>query len=102
MRIVWTEPGERDLSAIRSYIAQDSEYYAERFVSRLVEKVRLLRGAPELGEVVFESEGRGVRQLLYRNYRILYELQPDRVLILAVVHAARDIESMESSPWDLP
>jgi plasmid stabilization system protein ParE len=43
-----------------------------------------------------ESGGNGIRQLLEGNYRILHRVKPDRVEILAVIHAARELPSSDS------
>jgi hypothetical protein len=42
-----------------------------------------------------------LRELLYANYRIMYLVEPDRVLLIAVVHAARDWAGKEAKPWDV-
>jgi plasmid stabilization system protein ParE len=42
-----------------------------------------------------------LRELLYANYRIMYRVEPDRVLLVAVVYAARDWASKEAKPWDV-
>ena len=95
MRIVWTTPAISDLEAVREYIARDSEYYATRFVQRLVGAVEVLRGFPELGAVVPEFEEYGIRERLLGNYRILYQVRVEDVLVLAIVHARRDLDSLE-------
>lgn len=95
MRIVWTDAAVSDLEAIREYIARDSDYYALRFVQRIVEAVEVLRTFPELGEVLAEFGERGVRQRLVQNYRVLYRVRPDHVSILAIVHASRDLTSID-------
>jgi len=43
MEIQWTEPAVSDLEGIRNYIGRDSEYYASRFVSRIIEAVERLK-----------------------------------------------------------
>lgn len=94
MRVEWSESATADLDAIRAYIARDSEHYAARFVQQVVKTTRMLRTFPELGQVVPEFNERTVRERVLQNYRILYEVQERRVLIIAIVHAARDIGSL--------
>jgi hypothetical protein len=36
MKIEWTEPAISDLESIRDYIGRDSEYYASRFIGRII------------------------------------------------------------------
>ena len=95
MKVVWSEPAIEDLQAIRDYIARDSEHYASRFVTRLLETVDLLQNSPELGQMVLELEHDDIRQIVYLNYRILYRREAQRVLILAIIHASRDFSRVD-------
>jgi addiction module RelE/StbE family toxin len=102
MRIEWTEPAIADLSAIRDYIARDSEYYALQFVGRIIEAVEKLEELPERGRRVPEARGvDGIRELLFQSYRIIYRLIGDRVQILAVLHGSRDLVRMTPKPWEV-
>ena len=94
MRVEWSESAAADLDAIRAYIARDSEHFAARFVQQVVKTTQMLRTFPELGQVVPEFDQRTIRERVLQNYRILYEVQERRVLIIAIVHAARDIGSL--------
>lgn len=38
MKFEWTEPAVLDLKGIRDYIKKDSEYYATRFVERVIKE----------------------------------------------------------------
>jgi toxin ParE1/3/4 len=95
MKVVWSEPATADLDSIRAYIARDSEYYAARFVQRVVKTTKMLETFPELGQVIREFEERIIRERILQNYRILYEIQSSRILIVAIVHAARNISSIQ-------
>jgi toxin ParE1/3/4 len=101
MRLDWAGPAVRDLRGVRAYIAQDSEYYADRFVERILAAVENLVVFPQMGRVVPEIRDPGVRELLFNNYRIMYRVETDRVLIIAVAHAARDWSQQEAKPWDI-
>jgi toxin ParE1/3/4 len=101
MKIEWTEPAISDLDGIRDYIGRDSEYYASRFIGRIIEAVERLVYFPEMGRRVPEAEEENVRELLFQNYRIMYRSEPQRILVLTVIHAARDISQKEPKPWDV-
>ncbi len=94
MKVEWSESASSDLEAIRAYIARDSRYYAASFIRHIVESTRLLGEFPDLGQVVREFDRRIVREKVLRNYRILYEIQKNRVVIIAIVHAARNLDSI--------
>jgi len=103
VKIDWSEPAVTDLESIREYIGKDSEYYAARFIGRIIGAVERLQYSPELGRRVPEAEEKegNIRELLFRNYRIMYRAEPQRVLVLTIIHAARDISLQEPKPWDV-
>ena len=46
MKIFWSSQARKDLRAIRAYIAKDSAFYAERMVTRIVERTEILSRHP--------------------------------------------------------
>lgn len=101
MRIVWAEPAQFDLENIREYISKDSEYYARRLIEKIFESVENLQAFPEMGRNVPEADNPDIREILLYSYRIMYRLDPDHILILSVVHGARDIPHDKAKPWDV-
>lgn len=102
MKIEWTEPALSDMEGIREYIRRDSEYYASRFLGRIIAAVEGLVLFPEMGRNVPEAaEGGNIREILFQNYRIMYRVESHRILILTVIHAARDLSLKEPKPWEL-
>ena len=101
MKLEWTEPALSDLESIRDYITKDSEYYANRFVERIIEAVESLEKFPEMGRMVPEAEEENIRELLFQNYRIIYRVGTDSILILTVIHGARDLTRKGHKPWDV-
>jgi addiction module RelE/StbE family toxin len=102
MRIEWTDPAIADLTAIRDYIARDSEHYAMQFIGKIIDAVEKLEGLPKMGRRVPEShEGEGIREILFQRYRIIYRLSSQRIQIVTVLHAARDLAHMAPKPWEI-
>lgn len=101
MKIEWTEPAVLDLESIRDYIKKDSEYYAVRFSEKVVEATEVLDKHPKIGRHVPESEDKNTRELLLQNYRIIYRTEANRILILAIIHGARDLSRSRIKPWDI-
>lgn len=90
-RVVWTEQARRMLDDAVSYIAQDSRPAAERLLIQALEAASSLDLFSERGRLVPELNQPNVRQLLVQRYRLLYEVMPAEVQILAFVHGARDL-----------
>ena len=81
------------LDDVVSYIAQDSRPAAERLLIQALEAASSLGVFSERGRMVPELDQPNVRQLLVHRYRLIYEVTPDEVQILAFVHGARRITS---------
>jgi toxin ParE1/3/4 len=56
MQIVWSPQSLHDLDAIREYIAQDSEHYAELTIERIFSVVEQLHRFPQSGRAVPERD----------------------------------------------
>ena len=101
MKIVWTEPAVEALRNLHGYIANDSEAYASIFVERIILSVDKLTDFPRLGRMVPEADQEAIRELLYHNYRIIYQVKGELIEILTVVHGRRDLGSFKPAPWDV-
>ena len=102
MNIRWTEPAVLDLESIRDYIARDSEYYATEFIGRIIDAVEKLYMLPSMGRIVPEAGDENIREIIFYNYRIIYSIEKsDNILILAIIHAARDMNNINPRPWEV-
>ncbi|MCD4797750.1 MAG: type II toxin-antitoxin system RelE/ParE family toxin [Methanosarcinales archaeon] len=82
---------------MRDYIKRDSEYYASLFIERIIEAVERLETFPEMGRRVPEAEEENIREIIFQNYRIIYRLETEQVLILTILHAARDFNKTRNA-----
>jgi toxin ParE1/3/4 len=84
MKLFWTETAKQDLQAIRRYIATDNPVAAKQWIQRLRERARNALHAPLAGRVVPEMSREDIRELIEGNYRIVYQVLEDRLVILTV------------------
>jgi plasmid stabilization system protein ParE len=87
--IRWSSRSIADLEAIRAFIAQDSEHYANLVVVRLVRAVGRLVDFPESGRIVPEVGDTQLREVIHRPYRIVYRVRSDLVEIVTVFRASK-------------
>ena len=80
---------EADLAAIREYYEQVAPQYAKPFVTGAFEKTAQLRSFPRLGRMVPEIGDPDIRELIYRQYRIVYIVDGENVDVLTIFHGAR-------------
>lgn len=55
--------------------------YADTLVDKIFEKAHLLENHPRLGRIVPELAGEDVRELIYKQYRVVYRIVNDSGLI---------------------
>lgn len=88
--VKWSKPAKLDLKQIHDYIARDSKFYAQKVSLEIVEKSEKLNSFSEVGRVVPEIADPKIRELLIYSYRLIYEVFPDKVEILALIHSKRN------------
>ena len=59
---------------------------------------RNLSEFPESGRVIPEVDDKSLREIIVQGYRVMYRLESDRVLILAVMNGSRDVPDKDKKP----
>lgn len=88
-RLVWSAVARDDLKALVSFIKADSPGYAQTFGWHIQQRVEQLRHFPESGRKVPEDKSGAYRELLVGNYRVVYRVDEDTVIIVTLIHGAR-------------
>jgi plasmid stabilization system protein ParE len=81
------------MQQIKNYIGQGSPYYAVIFINKLFETAKKAVSFPLIGRIVPEFNREDIRELIYRNYRIIYHLGDNVITILTVIHGARILKT---------
>lgn len=89
-RVVWGESAQTALDEALGDIAADSVDGAIRVLTRALEAADSLSTFAERGRVVPEIGELTLRELFVFDYRLLYRVREDRVVIQAFLHGARD------------
>ena len=100
MRVDWSDFARDDLDDLVCYISRDSAFYARRFGQKVVLATRRLTQFPESGRMIPEAEDKAFREIIVQGYRVMYRLETNRVLILAVMHGSRDVAGPNKKPWE--
>jgi addiction module RelE/StbE family toxin len=88
-RIVWAPQALDDVQAIRDYLSRSSVQYATLITELIVTAVGRLERHPRSGRIVPEVGEPSLREVIVRDYRIVYRLRRDLAEILTVFHGAR-------------
>ena len=93
MAIVVRRPrASADMSEIWEFIAEDNIASADAFVDRIDLKFQALAAQPLMGRQR-DDLAAGLRSVPMSPYVIFYEAMSDGVVIVRVLHGARDIEA---------
>ncbi len=93
MKIITEKHAQQELIQIKWYIAQDSEFYANKTVNEINKRIENLLFFPEMGKVI--NEKRNIRQIIYKTYKILYKFDSENIYILHIIHHSRDISNLK-------
>lgn len=89
-RVIWAESARQALDEVVAYISQESPDGAVRVLTRALDTAASLSTLAERGRMVREVGDSALRELLVYDYRMLYKVYEDRVVIRAFLHGARD------------
>ena len=88
-RLIWSAAAADDLQSIVEYIARDSPRYAVAVADKILALTGSLSRHPRLGRVVPEFERADVRERFVFSYRVIYQVRPDAIVVVNVIHGRR-------------
>ncbi len=94
LEVKWSPEATEDLESIAEYIARDSEYYARSVVTEILSVSRSIAELPLLGRVVPELDDERIRERFVYSYRLIYRIEHEQILIVAVAHGKRLLADM--------
>ena len=98
----WRPQALKDLGAIEAYLEEVSPDYAPFFMERILQHPEKLKKFPRMGRIVPEIGLDSIRELIYRNYRIMYVIgdSEETIEVLTVIHSARQFGGFEAEDDD--
>ncbi len=89
MKLIWTREALEKLAEIEDFISRDSQENAEKFVDYLIEQADLISGNPKIGRMVPDISNPALREIIVKNYRIVYRLKEEYIEVLTVFQGQR-------------
>lgn len=83
-----------DLEEIALHIGRDNPHAAEAWVDKLVDRAENAAHQPRAGRVVPEVGSPDVREVFLRTYRIVYQIELDRILVLTILEGHRRLRAL--------
>ncbi len=94
-RIVWSPLAVARVAEAADFIAEDKPEAATRWADSIFEAASRLERFPLSGSMLPELGREDVRELIHGEYRIIYRIDGQRVLILTVRHGRRLLDETE-------
>lgn len=94
MRLHVAGRARSDLMDIALYIARDNPDRAISFADEIEAYCESLIDFPERSPVHSWENGRIVRRAVYGNYLIFHEIRGDELIVLRILHGARNISRL--------
>jgi addiction module RelE/StbE family toxin len=90
-KIRWSPRAVSNIEEIYEYIAKDSKNYANVFITNILTLVKGIPDFPNKGRIVPEYIDKNLRELIYKNYRIVYRIKNDIIEIVAICHGSKPL-----------
>ena len=84
MKIYWTKESLLNIQEIEDFISLDNPNAAIKFTDKLISLVETLIDFPNKGRIVPELSIDQIREILHKNYRIVYLIKKNSIDILTV------------------
>ena len=84
MKLIWSPLAVDRVRDIAEYIALDKSSAAEKWVTDIFDSVGRLVEFPQSGRIVPEIKRSEIREISKGNYRIIYKVKTETILILTV------------------
>lgn len=91
MTLRWTKRALDDLEAIGEFIAKDRPATAVQWVARLYRRAEYAASHPLAGRVVPERSDPSLREVIEKNYRIVYRVLDDEILVITVFEGHKQL-----------
>ncbi|MCI0484997.1 MAG: type II toxin-antitoxin system RelE/ParE family toxin [Blastocatellia bacterium] len=95
MKIVWSPLALEMVDEIADRIAEESLEAAKVWLIDIFGAVDRLQEFPESGRVVPEVKHSNIREIIFKNYRVIYRVERKQVSILTVRHSRQRLPVKE-------
>lgn len=95
MRARWTTLALRQAERAARFIARERPLVALNWTNGLVDAMDRAAAFPESGRVYAGFQNPRLRELVYRDVRVIYRIDPAEIVVLIVWHQRRDPRKLE-------
>lgn len=87
--IIISDDADIDIQQIFEYIKMNSIYYAIKTKDEIGEKILDLKFLSYMGRKVPEYNKQSIREIIYKSYRIIYQIKESCIYVQRIFHSRR-------------
>ncbi|HLF76174.1 MAG TPA: type II toxin-antitoxin system RelE/ParE family toxin [Dehalococcoidia bacterium] len=91
-QIEWTIKASRDFDRLVEYLSDWLGPLADKYIDELLSLIDSLVEFPRRGRAVPEINRAEVRELIFRGYRVIYEIKDERLVLLGIRHGSVNLQ----------
>lgn len=96
MKVTWSPLALERVNEITDHIAEDNVEAARNWLVDIFGVVDRLQHFPESGRIVPEVKRPNIREIIFKNYRVIYRIERKQVSILTVRHGKQRLPLKET------
>jgi len=93
MKISWSPLAVERMAEVKNYILKDNPMAALKWAQEVFDRIENIQEFPFMGRIVPEANRKEIRELLFKNYRIIYRVGTDHISILTIRHGKQLLPS---------
>jgi addiction module RelE/StbE family toxin len=96
-RVIVPPSVTKDLREIVEFYYEVNRSYSKKIFTKIIGRIRELENFPLKGRIVPELKEHNIdayRELIEENYRIIYKIFDEEVLLISVIDARRNVEEV--------
>lgn len=91
MKVIWSYVAVGNLIESNRFIAKENPEAARSVINEIYETGNRIKEYPGKGRIVPELNKKNIREIFFRNYRIIYRVESKRIIILTVRHMRQEL-----------
>ena len=100
--ILWSERARLDLLEIGDFIARDKPQAAADWAGKIFDAIERTAAFPASGRIVPVIDRSDIREVLFKNFRIVYQHSETGIIILTVFEGHRLLDETLTDFTDSP
>jgi plasmid stabilization system protein ParE len=86
VKVKWSKQAIENIHRIQEYYNGFSVSYGFKLVDQIFEKEQMISLHPEIGRVVPEINNKNLREIIFKNFRIIYVIFDSQNISILTVH----------------